>query len=57
MKSSLSKRIDDAFKLAKKDQIEQNLLFKLANDCLDNQFDQESSHKFLELAHLSIISK
>ena len=57
MKSNLSNRIDDAYKLAIKNQIEQNLLFELADDCITNQFDQESSHKFLELAHLSNISK
>ena len=56
MESNLSNRIDDAYKLAIKDKIEQNLLFELANDCIANQSDQESSHKFLELAHLSNVS-
>ena len=57
MESNLSYRINDAFKLAIKDKIEKNLLFELANDCMANQSDQESSHKFLELAHLSNVSK
>ena len=50
-------QVNKAIKLALNNQIDHNLLFNIANDCLRNHHNQTLLHQFLDLAHFSNVAK
>ena len=57
MDPDLKIRITDAYSSAEQDATSSRGLIQLAEECLANNPDQETMHEFLDLAHLTTVSK
>ena len=57
MDPDLKIRITDAYSSAEQDATSSHGLIQLAEECLANNSDQETMHEFLDLAHLTTVSK
>ena len=57
MDPDLKIRITDAYSSAEQDSTSSRGLMQLAEECLANNPDQETMHEFLDLAHLTTVSK
>ena len=57
MDPDLKIRITDVYSSIEQDATSSRGLMQLAEECLANKTDQETMHEFLDLAHLTTVSK